>query len=166
MIDPDAAKVEKAKNHFAAETVSLNAIYDVPCDIFSPCAMGGILNAQTIPRMQCRVVAGSANNQLLDEEDGALLAERGILYAPDYVINAGGLTNVSVEFEPSGYNAKISRKKVQQIYTTLLTIFQNAKKEQKATNLIADSAALYLLENGIGARKEPIQFTKSNLHAT
>lgn len=156
--DPDAAKTEKAKNNFSAEIVHLNEIYDVPCDIFSPCALGGILNEQTIPRLKCRAIAGSANNQLLEEKDGAMLSDKGILYAPDYVINAGGLINVSIEFEPGGYNAKIARKKVLQIYSTLLVIFQNAEKERKATNLIADAEALYRLEHGIGARQTPIQF--------
>lgn len=159
--DPDAAKTERARNQFAASIVNLNEIYDVPCNIFSPCAMGGILNPQTIPRLQCEAIAGSANNQLLDEKDGALIAERGILYAPDYVINAGGLINVSIEFDKDGYNAKIARKKVLQIYNTLLTIFQNANKEQKATNIIADEAALYRLKHRIGARKEPINFKSS-----
>lgn len=158
--DPDASKTENAKNRFDAEVVQLNEIYDVSCDIFSPCALGGILNSQTIPRLKCKAIAGSANNQLLDEKDGYLIAERGILYAPDYVINAGGLINVSIEFEPNGYNAKIARKKVLQIYNTLLTTFQNAGKEKKATNLIADEAALYRLNNGIGARTTPIKFNK------
>lgn len=78
-------------------TVEPEKIYDVPCDIFSPCALGGILNQHTIPRLACAIIAGSANNQLQDKEDGKLLQDRGILYAPDYAANAGGVINISCE---------------------------------------------------------------------
>ena len=88
--------LERARD-MGATVVDPQDIYDVACDIFSPCAMGGILNSQTIPRLKCRIVAGGANNQLFADEDGAELQRRGILYAPDYIINAGGVINIACE---------------------------------------------------------------------
>ncbi|MBE3557287.1 MAG: amino acid dehydrogenase [Firmicutes bacterium] len=88
--DVDPNKTKRAATQFGAKIVAAEAIFDEACDVFSPCAMGGILNDATIPRLQCAIVAGSTNNQLLEERHGELLQRRGILYAPDYVINAGG----------------------------------------------------------------------------
>lgn len=88
--DVDAAAAERARAELGAAVVAPEAVYDVECDIFSPCALGAILNSETIPRLRCRAVVGSANNQLATPEDVDSLRERGILYAPDFVVNSGG----------------------------------------------------------------------------
>lgn len=142
-----------------AEEVSPNIILEVECDIFAPCALGGILNADSIPRLKCKAVAGAANNQLLVEADGKKLFERGILYAPDYIINSGGIINASAEFEPGGYNPKHSRNKVNKIYDTLMEVFERSEGEGRETNLIADELAEYKLVHRIGKRKVPIKFS-------
>jgi len=133
-------------------------IFDVKCDIFAPCAFGGAINQDTIPRLKCKAIAGSANNQLLTDEDGLHLLKRGILYAPDYIVNSGGLINAAAEFDPGGYNPKISRDKVNHIYDTLLQVFETSEREQKPTNLIADAMAEHNLKNKIGQRHIPIRF--------
>lgn len=95
--DTDAALCERMKAEFGATVVEPEAIYDVPADIFSPCAIGGTLNSATVQRLNVSCVAGSANNQLGDDEAGRIMHEKGILYAPDYVINAGGLIKVGMD---------------------------------------------------------------------
>ena len=93
----DAAKLEKAKSRFEAQIVEPDAIYDAEADIFAPCAMGGIVNRETLPRLRCRYIVGAANNQLSDNAIAAELSARGIVYVPDYVANAGGLIRVGHE---------------------------------------------------------------------
>lgn len=107
------------------------------CDIFAPCAMGAILNDSTIPQLRCKAVVGCANNQLAEPRHGEMLKAAGILYAPDYLVNAGGIINVSVEYRPEGYDANIARKKVVAIGQTLKTIY----KEAKAKNITPEQAA-------------------------
>ncbi|MBG1259764.1 Glu/Leu/Phe/Val dehydrogenase family protein, partial [Nostoc commune] len=102
-------------------------------DVFSPCAFGGIINSQTIPLLQAKIIAGAANNQLENENlHGKMLAEKRILYAPDYVINAGGLINVYNEM--IGYNEEKASKQLNNIYDTLLEIFDISQKQQITTN--------------------------------
>lgn len=115
-------RVAEACRRFpGVQSVAPEAIYDVPCDIFAPCGLGGVLNDETIPRLRCRVVAGSANNQLQAPEHGGALHQRGILYAPDYVINAGGLIQVVDELK--GYSRERAWQKVAGIYPVLRRIF-------------------------------------------
>ncbi len=123
---------EKTLRHlqskYGFKTVNPEAIYDVECDIFCPCAIGGILNDKTIPKLKSELVAGCANNQLEDEErHSRMLHERGILYAPDYIINAGGVIQAIDEIQ--GYNAERVRMKTERIYNRLLSIFETAKRE-------------------------------------
>jgi len=115
-------------------------IYDLDCDIFSPCALGGVINRDTIPRLTARVVAGGANNQLLTDADGDDLHRRGILYAPDYVINAGGIINLSAEIGMP-YNSDRAREKTERIYETMERIIQISKREEIATAQAADRMA-------------------------
>ena len=133
-------KRAKAAALDGVRVVDLDEIYDVPCDIFAPCALGGVLNADTIPRLQCPVICGSANNQLAEDADAARLAQRGILYAPDYVVNAGGLINVSFElgrkYDPDAAMAKASR-----IYETTERVIYLAKAEGITTASAADAIA-------------------------
>ena len=134
--------LQRLQAHYGFKAVKPEAIYDTECDIFCPCAIGGILNDQSIPRLKCKLVAGSANNQLEDEErHGRMLQERGILYAPDYVINAGGV--IQAIDEAQGYNPERVRMKTERIYARLLHIFEMAKREGilplEAANRYAES---------------------------
>lgn len=156
--DVDIAQMHILAHRYGATTVNPQRVYEIECDIFAPCALGGIINETTIPKLKCKAIAGSANNQLDRPEDGIKLMEKGILYAPDYVINAGGLINVSVEFDSHGYDPNIAREKVNQIYERTLNLFQKAKKEKKSTSQVADEMAEYNLQHKISARKTPIKF--------
>ena len=122
------------------KVVPQDNIYDMECDIFSPCALGGVLNSDTIPRLKCRVVAGAANNQLLTEDDGWELHRRGILYAPDYIINAGGIINASAEYEAS-YNPERAREKTERIYEIMTEVITRSKTEEVPTASAADRLA-------------------------
>lgn len=156
--DRDMAQARDYAARYGASLVEPDEIYGVECDIFAPCALGGIINAKNIQKFKCQAVAGSANNQLLRDEDGLLLFENKILYAPDYAINAGGILNVCAEFEPGGYDPRVSREKVRKIYDILMQIFKISKEEKKPTSLVADELALYKLVHGIGRRTLPISF--------
>jgi leucine dehydrogenase len=116
-------------------------IFELEVDILCPCALGGIINSESIPKLKCKAIAGSANNQLKTFEDGILLSKKNILYAPDFVINAGGIINASSEFSLSGYDPKWSQRKTARIYHTLLEIFQTAKETGKAPVEIAHAIA-------------------------
>jgi len=122
------------------KVVEPDAIFDGPCDIFSPCALGGVINVETIGRLHCRIVAGGANNQLLSEADGAELHRRGILYAPDYLINSGGVINVSTEIG-APYNPDRAREKTERIYEIMGRVISIAKREEIPTYLAADRLA-------------------------
>ncbi len=138
--DLDQERVRQAVSEFGAEAMSPDAIYDAPVDIFAPAALGGTVNAATIPRLKAKVIAGSANNQLADEEqDGAALRSRGILYAPDFVINAGGLINVANELV--GYNRELATTQVNAIYTIIRQIIGMAEAEDIPTYEAANRLA-------------------------
>ncbi len=110
---------------------------DVECDIYAPCARGAGINPDTIPRLHCKVIAGCANNQLLEFEHAEILREQGILYAPDYVINAGGIINVSIELLEGGYEEAAAMKKIENIYVNLKRVFEIAREEGVPTNVAA-----------------------------
>jgi leucine dehydrogenase len=95
-------------------------------DLVAPCALGGVLNDETVPALRCKAIAGAANNQLADDSLEAQIAERGILWAPDFVCNAGGIINICVELEPSGYDAARAETNVRVVGDTLRTIFDSA----------------------------------------
>ena len=116
------------------------AIYEVECDIFAPCALGGILNSETIPRLRCKVVAGSANNQLLEDSHAGALQQQGILYAPDYIINAGGVINISLEMGQS-YDEEAAMQKTAAIYDTVARLIDLSKTEGITTAQAADHIA-------------------------
>jgi len=156
--DIDENKAKAVAAQYNAEYVPCCDILKVPCDVLAPCAMGGVLNAESIVDLRCRAIGGCANNQLLKETDGDELRRLGILYAPDFVINSGGLINVTQELEPMGYDASISRSKVSKIYDQLLLIFDIAQQNNCSTNRAAISLAEYRIKYGIGKRLEPVQF--------
>lgn len=143
---------------YGAQVVEPNDFIQTPCDILAPCALGGIINDQTIPLLHCKAIAGAANNQLANPKNGYDLLKKGILYAPDYVINAGGIINAAAEFAQEGYDPKISRDHVNQIFDSLLSIFNKSEIEKKPTNIVADELAEHKLQNKIGKRMEPIHF--------
>jgi len=135
--------VERAVESFGATPVDADSVFDVEAEVFAPCALGAVINDNTLPRLKVAVVAGSANNQLAENRHGAALADRGILYAPDYVINAGGVINISHEFGPSGtaYDRVAAFAHVDRIHDTLMTIFKRADAEGVPTNVAADRIA-------------------------
>ncbi|MGH9550041.1 MAG: Leu/Phe/Val dehydrogenase, partial [Terriglobales bacterium] len=138
-------QVERVVTEFGAVSVSPDAIYSVDCDVFAPCALGAILNLRTIPQLKCKIVAGSANNQLEEPNtDGELLQNRGIVYAPDYAINSGGLINVAAELD--GYDSKRVLDKVSLIYNTIDDILHCSKKESILPHKAADRLAEQHLE--------------------
>ncbi len=132
--------VREAQDRFGACPVSPEDSHRVAADIYAPCALGGGLNAQTIPDLTARVVAGSANNQLRSAHDGDLLQRSGILYAPDYVINAGGV--ISIAHDKHGYDPARLRAHVAGIGDTLREIFVRSEKTGRPTSRIADELAL------------------------
>ncbi len=142
--DLSESQLERARNEFGAEVVDLDAIYRQDVDVYAPCALGATINDLTIPQLKATIVAGCANNQLAEPRHGEVLKEKGILYAPDYVINAGGIINVSFERD---YNPDLAEAKVRKIYDTLLTIFNEADQSGKTTALVADEMARSIIEN-------------------
>lgn len=137
--DIDEEKVRQIVEEYDAVAVEPEEIYGVECHIFAPCALGAVINDETIPLLKASVVAGSANNILAEERHGSLLEERGILYAPDYVINAGGLINVADE--RMGYNQKRAMKKAARIYDSLKGVFAIAREREIPTHEAADILA-------------------------
>jgi leucine dehydrogenase len=134
--DVDMLKSERAQREFGAGMVSIDDVAKVPCDVFAPCALGAGINDQTVPHLQTQIVAGAANNQLAEPRHGDDLHARGILYAPDYAINAGGLVNVAQEVK--GYDAKLARERTMQIYDTIFEICDRSKKLAAPTYKVAD----------------------------
>lgn len=137
--DVDPLKSERAEREFGAAIVPLDALFGSECDVLAPCALGSALNDTTIPKLRCKIVAGAANNQLAEPRHGDDLMQRGILYAPDYAINAGGLINVATELE--GYDAAKSRARVTKIFETIYEIAERAESAMKPTHIIADMMA-------------------------
>ena len=135
--------IDRAVKDFGVKPVEPEDALSIPCDIFSPCALGGVLNGDTIPRLECEAVVGSANNQLATDEDGARLDERGILYAPDFVVNAGGLINVYDEL--LGYSKSRALHRVDSIYEATSRIFETADRE----GITPQEAAIHLAEERI-----------------
>jgi leucine dehydrogenase len=137
--DVDSERVARVVSECRAESVKPEEIYAVEADIFAPCALGGILNDETIPQLRVEIVNGAANNQLLDARHGDALAARNILYAPDYAANAGGVINGCIEL--LDWKQSDARAKVEAIYDTLLEIFQRAAAEGIPTYKAADQLA-------------------------
>jgi leucine dehydrogenase len=137
--DIDPAKVVKVVEDFKAQRAEPSEIYGVQADIFAPCALGGIINDETVPKLQVEIVAGGANNQLAEERHGEALELRNITYAPDYVINGGGLINVNAEL--NGWTMERARSKAGEIYDTILRVFEIAEEEGIPSYRAADRLA-------------------------
>jgi leucine dehydrogenase len=137
--DIDSQRTQELAAKYNLKTVAPEAIVTTECDIFAPCAMGAVINDQTISNLKCKVIAGGANNQLAEKRHGDALKELSILYTPDYVINAGGLMNVFVELE--GYSPDRALDKTKKVYENCMKVFQIAKKENIGTHTAADRVA-------------------------
>lgn len=137
--DIDQDSIDKVVQEFGAEVVEPDAIYDVQCDIFAPCALGAVINDNTINRLKCKAIAGAANNVLAEDRHGDELHKMGIVYAPDYVINAGGLMNVADELK--GYNEERALEKVKTIYDNIAKVIEISKRDGIPTYKAADRMA-------------------------
>jgi leucine dehydrogenase len=128
--------VKRVTSATGARSVTTDEIYGQQADIFAPCALGAVINDKTLPQLKVEIVAGAANNQLHEERHGDALASRGVLYAPDYVANAGGVINVYSEL--AGWGRERSLRKADEIYHTVLNVFDIAKQDGIPTYKAAD----------------------------
>tara|TARA_Y100000590_G_scaffold418260_1_gene518834 strand:- start:71289 stop:72329 length:1041 start_codon:yes stop_codon:yes gene_type:complete len=138
--DINSAAQARAKNMGLEVLNDADDIYNIECDIFAPCALGGIINDKTVPMLKCKIVAGSANNQLLEDKHASMLQNRGILYAPDYLINAGGVINISVEIGQE-YSPNIAADRVAGIYEQIRLVIETSKQNSITTAAAADFIA-------------------------
>ena len=136
-INPELVK--QAVDEFGCTAVGTDEIYDVDADVYSPCALGGTVNEQTLPRLKAKIICGAANNQLANDAIGEAVEKKGILYAPDYAVNAGGVMNVSLEID--GYNRERAMRMMRTIYYNVGRIFQIAERDQIPTFKAADRMA-------------------------
>lgn len=148
--DMDPERVAHALRDYGADPIHGHEVYRVDCDIFAPCALGGIINERSIESLSCQIIAGAANNQLKELGIADVLRRRNILYAPDYVLNAGGLINIAEEL--NGYDQTRAYEKVRKIYDRMKAVFTLAKKESLSTARAAERLAeqkLYGKENHV-----------------
>jgi len=141
--DIDEEKVRNAIDKFGATRVDMDQIYSVDCDIYAPCALGATVNDDTIPQLKCKIICGAANNVLREAPiHGKALMDKGIVYAPDYVVNAGGVINVAYEQESrGGYDKESATRDVERIYGRMLELLTRAKETGRLTYQIADEMA-------------------------
>jgi leucine dehydrogenase len=152
--DVNRERVDILVREIGAEPLPVERALQEPCDILAPCALGGVLNEKTIPRLQCRAVCGAANNQLADAADDDALAERGIMYAPDFVVNAGGIINLAEEFV--GYDRDRATKRTAQIADTVHRVFELARTERVPPGRAAEHLARRrIADEGAGRRFRP-----------
>ncbi len=137
--DIDPVRTANIAETYGAKAVSSDEILFTECDILAPCALGAVINDQTITKLRAKIIAGGANNVLAEARHGDQLKELGILYAPDYVINAGGLMNVFVELE--GYSHDRAFEKTKRVYDNILRVYDISKKENIGTHTAADRLA-------------------------
>jgi leucine dehydrogenase len=145
LTDRDETKAKALATKIGAKFVSPDKILEEKCDVLAPCALGGVINDNTIGKLNCKIVAGAANNPLSSIEIGEKLHQMGIPYAPDFAINAGGLIHVAQELK--GYDPIVTEKKTREIYNTITNIFDRSKKENIPTAVIARKLAKEILEN-------------------
>lgn len=145
--DINEERVAELSQRYGFESVPDETHLEVECEIYSPCARGAGINDTSIPNLRCKAVAGCANNQLLEPRHAQVLRERGILYAPDYVINAGGIINVSVELLPGGYDEAVALESIDCIHHNLRQVFEISRREDIPTN----QAAARLAEERLAA---------------
>jgi leucine dehydrogenase len=151
--DINAARVQELATEYGFEVTTDAEHLDLECDVYAPCARGAGINDETIPRLKCKAVAGCANNQLLEPRHAQALRERGILYAPDYVLNAGGIINVSVELLPGGYDEVVAMERIGRIYDNLKLVFEISREQDIPTNEAAEHLAEERLAEAAAKRK-------------
>ena len=160
--DINQKAIDRVVTDFNAIAVDPDEIYKQEVDIFAPCALGAIINDETIPQLKAKVIAGSANNQLKDSKHGDIIHEMGIVYAPDYVINAGGVINVADELY--GYNRERAMKRVETIYDSIAKIFEISKRDNIPTYLAANRLAEERIERMAKSRSQFLQNGKNILN--
>lgn len=160
--DINKESVARAVESFGASAVNPDEIYGVDCDIYAPCALGAVINDQTINQIRAKVIAGAANNQLKESVHGDQIHEKGIIYAPDYVINAGGVINVADEL--LGYNRERALKKVETVYDTIERVIEIAKRDQIPTYKAADRMAEERIARMRNSRSQFLQNEKHILN--
>lgn len=146
-IDDEAARQVAAES--GGWLLKPDEVMSVECDILAPCALGAVLNDETIPTLRCTAIVGSANNQLGDDRHAAMLADRGILYVPDFLVNAGGVINISVEFGPNGYDSEVAEARVDAIESQVSSVLVEAGARGLTLNEAATEMALERID---GAR--------------
>ncbi|MEX1024822.1 MAG: Glu/Leu/Phe/Val dehydrogenase dimerization domain-containing protein [Planctomycetota bacterium] len=139
--DINEERTAQMREEYGFEVVPDENHHTVECDVYAPCARGAGINDETIPGLRCRAVAGCANNQLLEPRHADVLKERGILYAPDYVLNAGGIINVSIELLPGGYSESVALERIDRCYDNLRQVFEIARREDIGTRVAAERLA-------------------------
>ncbi len=139
--DIDQQKVDTLASEYKVNVVPPEKIHTLDVDVYSPCAMGAVLNEHTIPELGCKIVCGSANNQLATEQDGDRLAQRGILYAPDYIVSAGGVISGLDSLQPGGFNRQRAMDTVSHIYRTMGNVIAISKEQGIPTYRAADVLA-------------------------
>lgn len=144
--DTESDRVQRAVNKFGARAVDIDEIYEVDCDVFAPCAIGGTVNVETAAVLKCSIIAGAANNQIADDATVRIIEARGIMYAPDFAINAGGVILCSDELEEGGFRHSRVDDRVAQIYTTVGSILDRAQKSGRFTGEIAVQLAKERIE--------------------
>jgi leucine dehydrogenase len=161
--DVNRGNLQGVLERIPAEVVDPRDILFSKADVLAPCALGNVLNAETIPRIRATVIAGAANNQLASADDGARLTERGILYAPDYVINAGGVISVAREYLGDSTEEQV-RREIWRIPERLQQIFADAESRAQPTSLVADELARQIVAQG-GNAAQPAKSTEGRLIA-
>lgn len=149
--DTNEIAARQIAKQYGIAVVPPDGIYDVPCDIFSPCAVGQTINERTITRLNCAIIAGAANNQLSDQAVYSQIMKRGILYCPDFVINCGGVICVGAELNPGGWKEDWVTEKVSKIGTTIRNVLEQSEKQQRFPELVAIDLAKARIEE---ARKK------------
>ncbi len=149
--DPKPAATEQCQKEFNADVVALDDIYSVDCDIYAPCAVGGTINLDTLNQMKASIIAGSANAQLAHTKYAEIAKEKGILYAPDFVINAGGLIHAAIVYDYQDH--ELANQKIDKLYNTLLQIFERSASEGHTTLAVAQAMAHERLD--IGSVSDP-----------
>ena len=145
VFDINSAAMEKAVKELGATAVAADGLLKETCDILSPCAMGAVLNTENVKHLKCQIIAGAANNILMDASTGDELDKMGILYLPDYIINSGGVINCGMEITDGYYDVKVINAKVDEIYDTTLKIINLAKEKSISTSKAADEYALSIV---------------------
>lgn len=151
--DTNKTLVNQAVQEFGCTAVDTDKIYDVDAEIFAPCAIGQTINHETLARLKCAIIAGAANNQLIDSSVYRTITDRGIMYCPDFVINAGGVISIAAEYQPGGWKESWTRDKAEQIYHTIHRILDESERRDKFPEVVAVELAKERIEQKRQSKK-------------